>query len=139
MPVLIVEDDKYMNETLCELLESEGFDVDSAVSVNEALKKLDSHAKKYYLLILDYNLQNFSGLTGIDIYALAKQRYVGIKGIMISAYGDRKIKEMAREKGINLFLDKPFLITDLLKILYSINLSFKSGGDVNSNSNSTFL
>src|SRR5258706_1891317 len=84
--VLIVEDDKYMNETLCELLESEGYNVSASTSVTDAFNKLKNAKKSYRLLILDYNLLNYSGITGIDVYCAAKQMNPEIKSIMMSAY-----------------------------------------------------
>ncbi|HMQ81119.1 MAG TPA: response regulator [Ignavibacteria bacterium] len=113
--ILIVEDDKYMNETLCEVLESEGYNVESALSALDAINKI-KHSEKYYqLLILDYNLQYLQGITGLDIFEMAKEKDPGVKAIMISAYGkDKELKEKARSTGIDAFIDKPFLITDLI-------------------------
>ena len=113
--ILIVEDDKYMNETLCEVLESEGYNVESALSALDAINKI-KHSEKYYnLLILDYNLQYLQGITGLDIFQMAKENDPDVKSIMISAYGkDKELKEKARSAGINAFIDKPFLITDLI-------------------------
>ena len=46
---------------------------------------------------------------------MAKENDPDVKSIMISAYGkDKELKEKARSAGINAFIDKPFLITDLL-------------------------
>ncbi|MEO8512473.1 MAG: response regulator [Ignavibacteria bacterium] len=113
--ILVVENDKYMNETLCEVLESEGYNVESALNALDAINKIKHSGKKYHLLILDYNLQYLQGITGLDIYELAKQHDPEIKAIMISAYGrDKELKEKASSAGINTFIDKPFLITDLV-------------------------
>jgi len=131
LPVLIVEDDKYMNETLCEVLESEGYNVESALSAAEAIKKLNDKSKKFYLLILDYNLGSFNGVTGIDIYNIVKDKFKDIKAVMISAYGNKKIKDTASNCGVNIFLDKPFLITDLLSALKSINLGYNPEQNMN--------
>jgi CheY-like chemotaxis protein len=113
--ILIIEDDKYMNETLNEVLEAEGYKVDSAVSALEAINKIKHGGKQYHLLVLDYNLQHMQGITGLDIYDVAKELNPGVKAIMITAYGKEKdIKKKAFAKGINTFLEKPFLITDLV-------------------------
>lgn len=113
--ILIVEDDKYMNETLCEVLESEGYNVESATNALDAINKINHSEKLYHLLILDYNLQYLQGITGLDIFKMAKENDPEVKAIMISAYGkDKELKEKARISGINAFIDKPFLITDLL-------------------------
>ncbi|SRR5260221_7608767 len=120
--VLVVEDDKYMNETLCEILESEGYNVSAATSVIEAINKLKNSKKQYRLLILDYNLLNHNGVTGIDIYNAAKEINPDVKSIMMSAYGNKKIKEKAYERGINLFMDKPFRINELFDALHKVSL-----------------
>jgi DNA-binding response OmpR family regulator len=119
--ILIVEDDKYMNETLCEVLESEGYNVESALSALDAINKI-KHSEKYYqLLILDYNLQYLQGITGLDIFKMAKENDPDVKAIMISAYGkDKELKEKARSTGIDAFIDKPFLITDLIDTVDNI-------------------
>lgn len=113
--ILIIEDDKYMNETLCDVLKSEGYNVDATVSAVEAINKIKATPTKYHLLILDYNLKHLQSITGIDIYDIAKELNPGVKAIMITAYGsDRGIRDKALARGINTFLDKPFLITDLV-------------------------
>lgn len=113
--ILIVEDDKYMNETLCDVLRSEGYNVDSTVSVADAISKIKKSGTKYHLLVLDYNLQHLNGITGIDIYEMAKDINRDIKAVMITAYGsDKSIKEKALTNGINAFIEKPFMITDLV-------------------------
>jgi DNA-binding NtrC family response regulator len=113
--ILIVEDDKYMNETLCEVLESEGYNVESALNALDAINKIKHSEKTYHILILDYNLQYLQGITGLDIFALAKSKNPESKGIMISAYvRDKELKQKAAQAGISTFIDKPFLITDLV-------------------------
>jgi DNA-binding NtrC family response regulator len=120
--ILVVEDDKYMNETLCEVLESEGYNVESALNATDAINKIKHSNKKYHLLILDYNLQFLQGITGLDIFELAKEKDPEVKAIMISAYGrDKELKEKAKTLGINSFIDKPFLITDLVDTVDDIS------------------
>lgn len=113
--ILVIEDDKYMNETLCEVLESEGYNVESALNALDAINKIKHSEKKYQLLILDYNLQFLQGITGLDIFQIAKEIDPDVKAIMISAYGrDKELKDKASKVGISQFIDKPFLITDLV-------------------------
>ena len=113
--ILIIEDDKYMNETLCDVLRSEGYNVDSAANARDAINKIKHGTKQYHLLVLDYNLQHLQGVTGIDIFEIAKEENRKVRAIMITAYGsDKRIKEKALSKGINAFIEKPFMITDLV-------------------------
>lgn len=122
--ILIVEDDKYMNETLCDILKDKGYNVDNSDEALDAIDKIKLNDSNYKLLILDYNLKASQNLTGIDVYDEAKKMNPDVKAIMISAYGNRLIKEKALNNGINVYLDKPFLINDLIsavKNLVSIN------------------
>ncbi|MBS1494860.1 MAG: response regulator [Bacteroidetes bacterium] len=112
--VLLVEDDKYMNLTLSGFLQEEGYDIVSATSAQEALDKVHDNNKVYSLVILDYNLGNLSGMTGLDILQRMKSVNPDVKSILITAYSDNKIKELAREAGIDVFINKPFMLDDIL-------------------------
>jgi two-component system, response regulator, stage 0 sporulation protein F len=126
---LVVEDDEYMNETLCEVLEAEGYHVDSTSSAIDALNKIKHGNVKHDLLILDYNLQYLQGITGLDIFEQAKEKDPDVKAIMISAYGrNRDLKAKAYSKGIKVFLDKPFLLTDLVDAVDDLARDFKVKG-----------
>lgn len=113
-----------MNETLCDILKDKGYNVDNSDEALDAIDKIKLNDSNYKLLILDYNLKASQNLTGIDVYDEAKKMNPDVKAIMISAYGNRLIKEKALNNGINVYLDKPFLINDLIsavKNLVSIN------------------
>ena len=118
--VLLVEDDKYMNLTLSGFLEEEGYDIVSAVSANEAIQKIQENNKSYSLVILDYNLGNLSGMTGLDILQKMKSVNPDVKSILITAYSDKKIKELAKNAGIDVFINKPFLLDDILEAVSTL-------------------
>ena len=114
--ILIAEDDNYNNKALCEVLESEGYNVETALNSLDAINKVKHNEKTYQLLILDYNLQDLQGTTGLDIFEMAKENDPNIQAIMISSYGeDKGLKEKVHNSiGIRAFVDKPFLTTDLI-------------------------
>jgi len=112
--VLLVEDDKYMNLTLSGFLREEGYDIVSATTANEALDKVQEQNKIYSLVILDYNLGNLSGITGLDILQKMKSVNPNVRSILITAYSDNKIKELARNAGVDVFINKPFMLDDIL-------------------------
>lgn len=118
--VLLVEDDKYMNLTLSGFLEEEGYDIVSAVSAKEAIEKIQENHKSYSLVILDYNLGNLSGMTGLDILKRMKSVNPDVKSILITAYSDKEIKELAKNAGIDVFINKPFLLDDVLEAVSSL-------------------
>jgi len=113
--ILIVEDDKYLNETIREVLEDEGFVIESALNPVDALIKIKHGKKKFHILLLDYNLNDKYGINGLDVFETAKKINPDIRGIMISAYGEKYVKEKCRKLGILIFLDKPFLVTELIE------------------------
>jgi CheY-like chemotaxis protein len=124
--ILVIEDDKYMNETIREVLENEGYKVESSLSVIDAINKLVHFNKKYQLMIVDYNLQHLQDISGIDIFELAKKMNPDIQAIMVSAYNSRTIKDRAFSHGISFFLEKPFLIKDLIKATEKLTKSYSS-------------
>jgi DNA-binding response OmpR family regulator len=125
--ILIIEDDKFMNETLCEVLESENYNVDSAMSALEGISLINNNPHKYDVLVLDYNLQHIQGINGIDIFNIARDKNSGVKAIMVSAYGkESEIKNKALNSGISVFLDKPFLINDLLDEIENLSGEMQS-------------
>ena len=128
-PILIVEDDKYMNETMQELLEDEGYKVEAAADVLCAINKIKNSEKKYKLLILDYNLQFLTGINGLDIFELAKEKYPDTPAILISAYSNREMIEKARHAGIAVFISKPFKISEFISAVAQVSrLSSRNGG-----------
>jgi CheY-like chemotaxis protein len=132
--ILIIENDKYMNETLQYVLKSEGYNVKSSLNALEAIKILKSSGNKYDLLIVDYNLQYLKGINGFDIYEIAKENNPDLKAIMVTAYAsDKKIKKEAMSKGIDVLIEKPFLISDLIDAIEYLEIiktkSFKKNNE----------
>jgi len=54
------------------------------------------------------------GIRGLDE---ALHRKPGLKGVMISAYGNCAVKSRAKELGACEFLDKPFNVKRLIKVV----------------------
>jgi DNA-binding response OmpR family regulator len=111
--VLLVEDDKFMNEILREFIESEGMNVDSTLNYKEAVYQIIKTNGNYDILIVDYNLDKADDKNGIDVFEKIKTINPGVKAIMISAYGNKSIKKNAINRGIKYFIDKPFLLEEL--------------------------
>jgi len=110
--ILIVDDDKYMCKSLAYVLKNEGYGVDSVTDGNSALNMLVR--KEFDLVLLDYKLSGVQEMNGLWVYEKVKEVKPSVKAIMISGYGDSKVKEKARELGVKYFIDKPFLIRNLL-------------------------
>jgi two-component system, response regulator RegA len=109
--VLIIEDDKTFCEFLAEILESRGFHVVWTTDALDGYKKSQSYP--YDLFILDVRMP---GLLGTEIAAALKQNNPGGKVILISAFADASLREIASRLGAPL-ISKPFSADDLFQVI----------------------
>jgi DNA-binding response OmpR family regulator len=124
MSILIVDDEKDMGRLLGDILREEGFKVNNAFDGVTAISKVKQN--HYDLMILDFNL---SGMTGFNVLEKTKDLNPELKTIMISAYGDNKIKSKAKDYGVDDFLDKPFDINNLLETVKKATQTIKNNDD----------
>jgi DNA-binding NtrC family response regulator len=110
--ILVADDDKDTCHMLSSILEKEGYKVDKVYNGEQAIKKIK--AKDYSLMILDNKLPNMDGINIFKVVHLAKP---SLEVIMISAYGSPFIKAMAKKLGVYRFLDKPFDIKRLVRVV----------------------
>jgi two-component system, chemotaxis family, chemotaxis protein CheY len=106
MPVLVVDDYSTMVRIIRNLLKQLGFaDVDDANDGTTALAKM--HAKRYGLVISDWNMEPMSG------YELLREvradRQLGkTPFIMVTAESKTENVIAARKAGVNNYIVKPF-------------------------------
>lgn len=110
--ILLVDDDKDLCKIVSDILKKEGRFVRIAYDGESAINKLKS--EKFGLMILDYKL---SGKNGLQVFEESKQLSPSLPTIMISAYGNTEVRARAKSLGIYTFLDKPFNIKRLVKIV----------------------
>lgn len=107
--ILIVDDDTTAVELTIDLLNSHGFDVDSAASVPDAIKKLDSFTFK--VIVTDIKMPDKSGMELLD-YCI--QNYQDIPVIMLTAFGTIRNAVESLKKGAFDYLLKPVQIEELI-------------------------
>jgi len=83
--ILVVDDEESIHLLYKEELEEEGYEVQSAMSGEDALKAFDTHQPD--LVILDINMP---GMDGIEVLRQMKQKRPGIPVILSSAYPEYK-------------------------------------------------
>jgi DNA-binding NtrC family response regulator len=110
--ILVVDDERDTCRMISFILEKEGYKVAKVYDGEQAIKKIK--AKGYNLMILDYKLPD---INGIDVLKEVHQIDPSLKVIMISAYGSPCIKSMAKKFGVYRFLDKPFDVKKLVKVV----------------------
>jgi len=110
--ILLVEDDKDMCKMIAQTLKKKGYKIVKAYSGEEAVKKIIS--MNYDLAIVDFILPD---MDGIEVIQKIRNIGLSISVIMISAYGNDLVKSKAKKLGVGQFLDKPFNLSKLLKVV----------------------
>lgn len=119
--ILVLEDDRELNQTMTYALEKEGYHVLSAYSCEEA-KEL-SEQRTLHLAILDVNLPDGDGFQFCSWLKAKKQMPV----LFVSARDLEEDVLFGYEMGADDYVTKPFSIKVLLKKIYVI-LSRKPQG-----------
>jgi DNA-binding NtrC family response regulator len=101
--ILVVDDERAIGIAIQRLLSRRGYEVETALSGEDAVEKLASGS--YQLVITDLNLK---GITGMEVLRAAKERNPESAVIMMTAYGSEKIAVEAMKAGATDYLPKPF-------------------------------
>jgi two-component system response regulator RegA len=100
--LLIVEDDKPFLTRLARAMESRGFAVDTAESVEEALAKVKAGAPAY--AVVDMRLGDGNG---IDVVAMIREKRADSRTIILTGYGNIATAVTAVKLGAVDYLAKP--------------------------------
>jgi CheY-like chemotaxis protein len=111
-PLLIIEDDQDIRESLVEFLEDHGYRVDAARDGREALDHLVRARERPCLIVLDLMMPIMDGHQ-FRAEQLRDPELSQIPVLLISAYGD--VAERASDLGRLPFLRKPFDLEQLLE------------------------
>ena len=111
-PILIVEDETIMRESLRDWLAEGGYQVETAKDGEEGLKAIADH--DFGVVLLDLKLP---GKDGIEVLREAKVQRPQLKVIIITAYPSIQTAVRAMKEGAVDYLPKPFDLNDLQKLI----------------------
>jgi DNA-binding response OmpR family regulator len=112
--ILIIDDERDLCHLLKLVLLRERFLVDCAFNLLDAGKKLRRHP---HIIFLDNNLPDGSGL---DYFHNHPEEFINSSVILITADGSPSTKMQALEKGIDIFIEKPFSVREIKDIIAKI-------------------
>jgi len=114
--ILIIDDDKILRETVCEILSLKGYISIEATGGKEGIEIYKSEKENIKLIILDLIM---SGISGKETFYLLKKIDPNVKIIIYSGLDENKdITEML-QNDFTFFMHKPFKIKELVSIIES--------------------
>jgi DNA-binding response OmpR family regulator len=107
MKILLLEDNKRLNETIVKRLEAKGFDVHSFTDGQMAFEQIDEGFSCY---VLDINVPSFDG---IELLKKIREYNVDTPIIIISSTVELDVIRNSYKYGCNDYIKKPFFIDEL--------------------------
>jgi PAS domain S-box-containing protein len=114
--VLVVEDEAEVREVAGRMLEDIGFQTLSAVDGRDALDQMDQHGDRVTAVLLDLSMPRMGGQ---ETLRRLRERWPDLPVIMMSGYTEEAVAAEFSDAGSRMtaFLQKPFLVEDLVAIL----------------------
>ena len=107
--ILVVDDHSAMRSTLRDILQDEGYEVQSASSGEEAVDVFEGG--NFDAVLMDVRMQ---GINGVEAFRRMKSLSNSVKVILMSAFSVDEIKEESLEEGAVAFLPKPLDMENLI-------------------------
>jgi two-component system response regulator HydG len=107
-PILVVDDDDALRESLVAALESLPVAITAAASGAEAVAILGE--RRFAVVVTDLVMK---GVDGFAVLAAAKQNYANCRVVMLTGHGSRDVAVQAMEKGATYYVEKPVDLADL--------------------------
>lgn len=123
--ILVVEDDKDIQELICEILKDQGYEVEAASDGLEGLQKYQEG--EYDLIILDVMMPQ---LDGYQVSSQIRKKDKKIPIIMLTALGEEYDQIKGFDQGIDDYITKPFSFNLLLKRVEAVLRRTTGGEDV---------
>jgi len=112
MKILIIDDERAIRNSLCDILMDEGYDVDTAEDGAKGVEMAES--ERYSVVFCDIKMPGMEGREVLDAF---REKGIDAAVIMISGHGDIETAVECIKKGAYDFIPKPL---DLNRILITI-------------------
>jgi DNA-binding NtrC family response regulator len=110
--ILVVDDERQMVRTLCDILALAGWEADPAYSGEEAIARVREHP--YAAVLMDVKM---GGMNGVDAMKTLRSIRRGLPVILMTAYTASDLIAEAEREGALKILAKPVAIPSLLEML----------------------
>lgn len=110
--VLVVDDDRRMVKTICDILNIKGYSAAAAYSGEQALEKVKSEAPDCVLMDI-----KMPGINGVEALKRIKDIKPELPVVLMSAYAAEELEQEARMLGAYAVLSKPLDIQLVLSFI----------------------
>ena len=112
-PILIVDDELEVRETLLEALSDQGYSVEAVASAEEALARM---AGRVFPVVLT-DLHMPGGQTGLDLIGAIRHQFPNTLCVLITAYATLDTSIEALKRGAYDLIQKPFRLAEMEVVL----------------------
>ncbi len=110
--VLVVDDDRRMVKTICDILKVKGYEALQAYTGEEAVEKVKSET--LHCVLMDIKMP---GINGVEALKMIKTLSPELPVLLMSAYATEELAAEARQQGAYTVLTKPIDIQIVLSFL----------------------
>ncbi|NWG04211.1 MAG: response regulator [Syntrophaceae bacterium] len=103
LKILLIDDDKWIRDSLSLFFESEGIFLVACETAEEGLETLRDQT--YDIIIVDYKLP---GMDGLEFLKRVKESHPGSMKVLLTAYKEDKVVAETNRIGVDDFIEKPF-------------------------------
>jgi DNA-binding NtrC family response regulator len=103
--ILIIDDDKWIRNSLAMFFEEEGCLIAVSETAEEGLEELKN--QDYRTIIADYRLP---GMDGLEFFRRIQESHRNTLRMLVTAYGNQKIIAEAEAIGVGAVIHKPFTV-----------------------------
>lgn len=112
MKILVVDDDRRIVQTTCDILKLKGHEAVAAYSGEEGVEKVAADLPDCVLMDI-----KMPGISGVEALKWMKQIAPDLPVVLVSAYATNEVMEEARQAGAYAVLSKPLNIQMVLSFL----------------------
>lgn len=114
MRVLAIDDDETFRNLIKELLESQGFEVQTVGNPVKALEQYTREKDNFDLVLLDYYMPQ---LDGAKTFEWLKKLNPNVKVIIVSGAEELRLRQILSKHPLDGYIRKPFRLQEALQII----------------------
>ena len=118
--ILLIDDEEVITFGFSKVLHEPGVQIDCAHTLEEAQTYIAAH--QYDAAIIDLRLSNSIEIEGFSCIRLLRSCQQHCRIVVLTAYGDKRLREEAKELGVALFFEKPMEPEKIREVLLGFGI-----------------